>query len=177
MLFSKLYITRRAWIIFNVSTYHWISKHLISLCLTPSSTWGKTSMWFCRMSTFRTIKKKTYGPKPTTTNKPTLNIPSQNSCRPNFSGTNIFLGPANVDEVFADFESQGLEGPDAILQGASMQTAGLALLWSRVLAILRTGNKMQRMVYQRLFFSLWLWLLKWSHLIAKRRFEQCFFLF
>eukprot|EP00434_Breviolum_minutum_P026847 symbB.v1.2.023730.t1/scaffold2195.1/size86141/2 len=31
-----------------------------------------------------------------------------------------------------------LEGPDAILQGASMQTAGLALLWSRVLAILRT---------------------------------------
>ena len=83
-----------------------------------------------------------------------INIPSQNSCRPNFSGTNIFLGPANVDEVFADFESQGLEGPDAILQGASMQTAGLALLWSRVLAILRTGNKMQRMVYQRLFFSL-----------------------
>ena len=154
-----------------------ISTNRISLCLIFFSLGEKEHVVF-RMSTFRTIKKNTYGPEPTATNKPTLNIPSQNSCRPNFSGTNIFLGPANVDEVFADFESQGLEGPDAILQGASMQTAGLALLWSRVLAILRTGNKMQRMVYQRLFFSLWLWLLlKWSHLIAKRRFEQCFFLF
>ena len=44
-------------------------------------------------------------------------------------------------QVFSDFESQGLEVSDAILQGASMHAAGLALLWSRVLAILRTEKK------------------------------------
>ena len=53
-------------------------------------------------------------------------------------------------QVFSDFESQGLEVSDAILQGASMHAAGFALLWSRVLAILRTekkdGKTMQKVI-------------------------------